>query len=72
MYLIIKQQESIIEEAGPKTGTDPIPKKCADYTWRDTRNRTETVKFVTSLWGGNLTKQTPGELNIFHIHNPKS
>ena len=72
MYLIIKQQQSIIEEAGSKTGTDPIPQTCGDYTWRDARNRIETAKIVTSLWSGNLTKQTPGEWNIFHIHNPKS
>jgi len=62
VYLVIKKHQSIIEEADSKTGTVPIPETCADYTWRDTRNRTETEKIVTRLWSGNLTKETPGEL----------
>jgi len=45
-----------VEEAGSKTATDSIPETCADYTCRDTRNRTETVKIVTRLWSGNLPR----------------
>jgi hypothetical protein len=42
-------------------------------TARDAIHATEmNVRIVASRWSKNLTKQTAGELHIFHIHYPKS